>query len=135
MSIAACGSTSTVSAVAGSWIWAWHTDQGSTCQAGIYQAIDAGSARGAGLLDRNCCYANFRAMQRALAGGNPTDQSGLVNRDRYNRASVNIALGGFPYTKVQYANGTIDNVDGVQVTPGLPSFILQGYGDGFEIIH
>lgn len=34
---AVCGITSTASAIAGSWTWAWHTTSGTTCQAGLWQ--------------------------------------------------------------------------------------------------
>lgn len=43
-----------------------------------------------------------------------------------NRLSVNIAPGGFPYTQAQYESGSV-NANGVQMTAGYPSYILQAY--------
>lgn len=121
---AICGTTSNVSAVAGSWTWAWHTTQGSTCQAGLYQAINADS-NGVGFLDEKCCLANFQAMNKLLtptpgAAGKPQ-----LDPEAGNRLSVNIAPGGFPYTAGQYKGGKLVNEDGLQMTTGYPSYILQ----------
>lgn len=58
---AVCGATTKAGGVAGCWTWGWHTTQGTTCQAGLHQAIDAGSSRGIGFLDQDCCEANFGA--------------------------------------------------------------------------
>ena len=123
---AICGSTSKVSGTAGSWTWAWHTTQGTTCQAGFYQAIDA-NTNGVGLVDTGCCLDNFRAMHGLIV--NP---QGRVTLDPYagNRLSVNIAPGGFPYTKAQYSmSGNLVNADGAQIAAGHPSYILQAYDE------
>ncbi|KAL9602677.1 MAG: hypothetical protein Q9219_001667 [cf. Caloplaca sp. 3 TL-2023] len=105
---AICGTTSTVSAVAGSWTWAWHTDQGATCQAGLYQAIDADSDGKVGFLDPQCCRANFEAILNAMR------QAGLDAWDDFNRLSVNIAPGGFPFTQNQFEGGGLVNADGLR---------------------
>jgi len=42
-----------------------------------------------------------------------------------NRASVNIAPGGFPYTKGIVDQAFQSDADGMQVDAGLPSHVLQ----------
>lgn len=123
---AVCGTTSVNSAVVGSWTWAWHTTLGTTCQAGLYQAMDAGANDGLGLLDEQCCRVKFRAMLNILEV--PTSPSQKVDAVSYNRLSMNIAPGGFPFTRAQSSSGNLVNADGMQVAAGYPSFILQGYG-------
>lgn len=119
---AVCGTTSASGGATGSWSWGWHTGaEGTTCQAGLWQAINA-RTNGVGILDPRCCHLNFRDMADRLT------HLGLEGLDpsRGNRFSVNIAPGGFPYTKVQYPDGRMVNVNGAQIEPGYPSYILQG---------
>ena len=116
---ALCGSASANNAVTGNWIWAFHTQNGGTCQAGLYQALGAGQSD-VGFLGTDCCRQNFRAMLSLL-----TEQELDINQG--NRLSVNLALGGFPHTETQYANGLTVQEDGMQMAVGYPSYILQGY--------
>lgn len=119
---AVCGTTSTGSAVAGSWTWAWHTTQGTTCQAGLWQELAPYTTRGVGTLDSSCCEKNFQAMVDSLKDG------GAFEPSSGNRLSINIAPGGFPFTQAAYSGGSLFNANGVQTTARYPSYILQAYG-------
>lgn len=132
---AACGSTSVRSGWPQSWTWGWHTTDGVTCQAGLYQ--DRNTTRqpngGVSFLDRQCCLQNFAAMHlnRPITAlqvdTNEPDASSPYNRQNWNRLSVNIAPGGFPHTVSSDRSGSLVNVNGVQAVPGQPSYILQAY--------
>ncbi|KAL8921390.1 MAG: hypothetical protein Q9208_005716 [Pyrenodesmia sp. 3 TL-2023] len=125
---AVCGTTTANGDAVGSWSWGWHTgSEGATCQAGLWQAIDA-RTNGVGILDPICCLLYFRDMVDSLT--HPGSQG--LDPAQGNRFSVNIAPGGFPYTKVQYPDGQLVNVNGAQIASGHPSYILQGYGDAFQ---
>ncbi len=129
---AVCGSTGVRPGVAGKWTWAWHGTNGVTCQAGLYQDINVNGAPngGRGFLDDFCCLQNFRAMQTSLTVSVTTPGSDpAYNARNGNRLSVNIAPGGFPFTESSDKFGTLVNVKGSQMTPGYPSYILQGYED------
>ena len=121
---AACGSTSTYSAVAGSWTFGWHQTGGSACQAALYSPVKIDSAGGAGFLDSECCVKNFEAAVQALQTHHP--QSPGHDYSAPNRASINIATSGFPFTRSLYDGSLQNEATGVQVDATLPSYILQG---------
>lgn len=121
---AACGTTSATATTTypptGNWTFGWHTDgTGSTCQAALYQpALPAGNANPDHYLYPDCCRRNFGAAQKLIASFDGAD---IIA----NRASINIAPGGFPYTKsLQNQSDQLD-ADGMQIDAGLPSYILQ----------
>ncbi|KAL8804069.1 MAG: hypothetical protein Q9182_002782 [Xanthomendoza sp. 2 TL-2023] len=122
-----CGSTADYPPLGGpavptvSWSWAWHTAQGSTCQAGLYQSADAGAVHGPGFLSETCCQDAFGKMVQGLRDGSIAVAHG-------NRLSINIAPGGFPHTVAKNENGTMVNADGKQVDARVS--LLYSLGDG-----
>ena len=121
---AACGTTSATATTpypsTGHWTFGWHTDgKGSTCQAALYQpALPAGDTNPDHYLNPDCCRQNFGAAQKILASF-----QGILTVA--NRASINIAPGGFPYTEGFQSQGDQVDADGMQIDAGLPSYILQ----------
>ncbi|KAL8823681.1 MAG: hypothetical protein Q9191_005639 [Dirinaria sp. TL-2023a] len=114
-----CGQTSANSAVEGQWTWSWMQDQGSACQAGLYQAADQSES-----ISEDCCRRNFEIMLKAVTPANI--QAGVVPDDAFNRVSVNIQPGGFPHTTVLFDGHLQGATNGVSVDGRSPSYILQG---------
>lgn len=58
----------------------------------------------------------------------------VFSYDTNNRASINIAPGGFPFTKEQSDGDLQTDADGMQVDATLPSYILQGHVRVFDVL-
>jgi len=123
---AACGTTSSDdSGITGEWTFSWHQHTGAaggaTCQAALYQSLGIGNSGAAGYLMPECCRRTFQAAVQMLS----TTYQPSPDIETPNRASVNIAPGGFPYTKGIVDQAFQCDADGMQVDAGLPSHVLQ----------
>ena len=125
---AACGilaiKTTTAYPSPGQWTSGWHSDlTGATCQASLYLPGQvAGDTDPDHYLNFDCCRRNFGAAQLGIA-------QNLVGVDldatSFNRASINIAPSGFPYTKAFQDQSDQLIFTGMQINSGWPSYILQ----------
>ena len=111
--------SSNKTAAMGVWDWSWYSQNGPTCQVGLFQTRDA-LERG-GLLSEECCTGNFNAMLQAI----PLSQPKIPNR-----ISVNVAKNGFPggfFTGTTVDHGLTGSFYGQSVNNAFPSYVLQGY--------
>lgn len=80
-------------------------------------------AGGAERLTRECCVQNFQAALKVMTARNTL--ATIPETTTPNRASINIAPGGFPFTRILYPNGIQIDAPGMQVDFSLPTYILQ----------
>lgn len=119
-----CSSTSPNSANVGSWNWAWSNDRGQTCQVSIWQPEapqSTSSVKSPVGITTDCCVSTFQALVNTTAS-QISDNGGALPP---NRGSINIAQEGYPFA-LATVDGTQTLTDGVQVTQGYPSFVIQG---------
>ena len=97
---------------------------GAACQAVLYQPTGIDGVGGARTLGQECCLRNFEQAATLLY------QNGSDTNAAADRASINIAIGGFPHTEGYLKDpGTTPNNVFMPVDAKLPSFILQGWVD------
>lgn len=117
-----CNSTSPNSAVINRWTWAtYNNGSGAGCQVGMWQPEPSSTERFPVGITSECCLSAFQTMLGRLGSEDASDD--LWKRS--NRRSVNIAEGGYPFAQTTYDTSQVF-ANGVQVTPGYPSFIVQG---------